>query len=84
MDLRLNLKLNAEELAEEMTQLDHAEFIEFVMNSLDAFACAEVDEELLARIWRGLQDCYDPGERPPSLADLLEQYPPHTGAEPGR
>lgn len=75
MDLRLNLKFNVDELAEEMAQLDHAEFIQFVMKGLDVFQCLEVDEELIARIWRGLQGSYDEGEKPPTLADLLEKYP---------
>lgn len=75
MEMRICFGFDTERLAEEMTQLDHATFIEFVMNSLDAFACAEVDEELLARIWRGIQGCYDEGEQPPKLADLLEKYP---------
>lgn len=75
MEMRLSFGFDTEQLAEEMTQLDHSTFIEFVMNSLEAFQCAEVDEELLVRIWRGLQGCYDPGEQPPTLADLLERYP---------
>lgn len=75
MEMRICFGFDTERLAEEMTQLDHATFIEFVMNSLDAFACAEADEELLVRIWRGLQGCYDPGEKAPTLEDLLAQYP---------
>lgn len=75
MELRLNIGFDAEQLAEEMTQLDHSTFIEFVMKGLDAFQAAEVDEELLVRIWRGLQGCYDPGEKAPTLEELLAQYP---------
>lgn len=75
MEMRLNFGFSTEQLAEEMTQLDHATFIKFVMDALDAFACAELDEELVACIWRGLDGCYDPGERRPTLASLLRQYP---------
>lgn len=75
MEMRLSFGMDTEELAEEMMQLDHATFIKFVMDSLAAFACAELDEELVARIWRNLDGCYDPGDKRPTLASLLKQYP---------
>ena len=69
--LMVSAKLTAEQIA---FQLNHQQFITLVMEVLEYFACAEVDEELIAKLWRVIQGCYEGGERP-TLESLLKQYP---------
>lgn len=73
--IHLSFDFRADDLAEQIvTTLPYAEVVKLVMSVLDLAATAELDEELVARIWRGLQDCYDEGDKP-TIEDLLARYP---------
>ena len=69
--LMVSAKLTAEQIA---YQLNHEQFITLVMQVLEYFACAEVDEELITKLWRVIQGCYEGGEKP-TLEALLQRYP---------
>lgn len=55
-------------------QLTAQEFFKVVEDVLDGFCVAEVDEELIARIWNKLKGVYTEGENLPTLESLVEQY----------
>lgn len=55
-------------------QLTAQEFFKVVEDVLDGFCVAEVDEELIARIWNKLKGVYREGENLPTLESLVEQY----------
>ena len=55
-------------------QLTIQELFEVVEGLLNGFALAEVDEELIARIWNNLKGVYREGETLPTLESLVEQY----------
>lgn len=55
-------------------QLTVQEMFDVVEGLLDGFALAEVDEELIARIWNKLKGVYQEGETLPTLDSLVEQY----------
>lgn len=71
LNVRVHAKVAADDIAD---QLSHEQIINLFVEILDYVACAEVDEELIARLWRGLQGCYG-DEEPPTVDDLLAQYP---------
>jgi hypothetical protein len=65
--------VSAEDLAEAIAQHDPSQFIELVMEVLDnGFQTLEIDEELIARIWRKIRPCYE--GVPPTLDELVEEY----------
>jgi hypothetical protein len=55
-------------------QLTVQEMFDVVEGLLDGFALAEIDEELIARIWNKLKGVYQEGETLPTLDGLVEQY----------
>ena len=71
LNVRVHAKVAADDIAD---QLSHEQIINLFVEILDYVACAEVDEELIARLWRGLQGCYGEDECP-TLDELLAQYP---------
>lgn len=73
--IQLTFDFRADDLAEQIVStLPYDEVVKLVMSVLDHAATAELDEELVARIWRGLQGCYEEGDRP-TIEDLLARYP---------
>lgn len=73
--IQLTFDFKADDLAEQIVStLPYAEVVKLVMSVLDLAATAELDEELVARIWRGLQGCYDADDQP-TLEELLARYP---------
>ena len=50
------------------------EFFKLVETALDRWALADIDEELIARIWNKLKGVYMEGEDLPTLDSLVEQY----------
>lgn len=50
------------------------EFFKLVEAALDGWALAEIDEELIARIWNKLKGDYKEDEELPTLDSLVEEY----------
>lgn len=75
MNLNLTATISLDLLAEQLSQIGHDEFIALVMETLDHIAEAEVDERLIARLYRGLDGCYDPLNPRPTIEEMLDQYP---------
>ena len=50
------------------------EFFKLVEAALDWRALADIDEELIARIWNKLKGVYMEGEELPTLDSLVKQY----------
>ena len=71
LNVRVHAKVAADDIAD---QLSHEQIINLFIEILDYVACVEVDEELIIKLWRGIQGCYGDDERP-TLEDLLKQYP---------
>lgn len=55
-------------------QLTTEELFKLVEDVLDRWALADIDEELIARIWNKLKGVYMEGEDLPTLDSLVEQY----------
>ena len=55
-------------------QLTVNELFTVVEGVLDGFGLAEVDEELIARIWVKLKGVYQEDETVPTLESLVEKY----------
>lgn len=75
MNVRLTINVGIDELVEQLVQLSHEDFIKLVLAATDEFAAAELDEEIIARLYRGLEGCYDAEHPQPTIDELLEQYP---------
>lgn len=73
----LNIEVLAEDMADAIAKLDHAQIIELVLRVLEICAIAELDEELVARIWPTIQQAYSEADGPPSLEEVLQRYPAH-------
>ena len=73
MNFIIPQSVSAKDLAEAITQQDSSQFIELVLEVLDnGFQTLEIDEELIARIWKKIKPCYE--EAPPTLDELVEEY----------
>lgn len=55
-------------------QLTTEEFFKLVEDVLDRWALADIDEELIARVWNKLKGVYPEEEELPTLDSLAEQY----------
>lgn len=75
MNVRLTINVGIDELVEQLVQLSHEDFIKLVLAATDEFAAAELDEEIIARLYRGLEGCYDEENPQPTIDELLEMYP---------
>jgi hypothetical protein len=77
MEVRLNLPIDVEEVALQIAQHDDKTVVRFVETILGAAARIELDEMLVAHVWRGVLREYeggDVGEQPPSIQELLDEY----------
>lgn len=66
--------VSTRQVAEALNDLEIQEFISTVVSVLDNFQMLEVDEELIAAIWSKSRNCYEDGEKKPTLDDLVKQY----------
>ena len=77
MEVRLNLPIDVEEVALQIAQYDNKTVVRFIETILGAAARMELDEMLVAHVWRGVLREYEGGdvvEQPPSIQELLDEY----------
>ena len=78
MEVRLNLPIDVDEVAFQIASHDDKTIVQFVTTILDAAARLELDEMLVAHVWRGVMREYEGGAvgiEAPSIGILLEEYP---------
>ena len=78
MQVRFNLPVDLEEVATQIAQHDDKDVVRFIKTILEAAARLELDELLIAHVWRGILREYESGnddDQPLSIQELLDEYP---------
>jgi len=73
MKITFPIEMSIEEMARNIADLDPPSILELIAHVLDLAAVSELDEELIARTWIGLQGCYEQDEQP-TLEEIVKKY----------